>query len=286
MAVNYKIEGIAHSERLKLLELNGTFLLAPASLAVINYCHLAKIHELKTDNDIEELWFRINYIRNFGIEMWDAENGKQHPFEPYYDDLVVHKGLVLPDTQYMARKQWINQNIDLFIQNNNELAENNKLHKLSQDILVKRESLHDAYIEQETGRKTEKPNNPAQKPNPNADAAKNANKEGVPDIVLKQHNENVLNIAIEKRRKGAILTEEETKLLQKLIDEDPDRAAQILSRKPAPVPEVVSPPAPTNETTNVQQNTPTTTKKATSKPQTKPKAKAKAKPVKSATKKT
>lgn len=250
MAVNYKIEGIAHSERLKLLQLGSTFLLAPASTAIINYCHIAKIHELKTDNDIEELWFRINYIRNFGVEMWDAENGKQHPFEPYYDDLVVHKGLVLPDTQYMARKQWINQNIDFFIENNRQLSENNKLHKLSQDILVKRESLHDAYIEQETGRKTEKPTKEAPKNNPNADVAANAKKDGVPDIVIKQHNENLLNMAIEKRRKGAILNEEETKLLQKFIDEDPEKASQILSRKPVPVAEV-NPPQNTNPETPI-----------------------------------
>lgn len=81
--INYKIDKIANNERLKLLQLGDTYLISPVSLAIINYCHLAKIPHLNDINDIEELWFRVCYIRNFGFEMWPTANGKQHPFEPF-----------------------------------------------------------------------------------------------------------------------------------------------------------------------------------------------------------
>ena len=236
--IKYNIDAIDGNERFKLARIKDSYLLSPISLSIINYAHIAKIHQLQTENDIEELWFRINYLRNFGFEMWPAVEGKVHVFEPLFEDVLVHKGLILTDTPYLERKRWINQTIDFFITNNRQMSESAKLQKVTTPLLQQRDNLMDVYVQNETGIKTqEAPRQAPIQPSNNTTASETTtnnphlkNQDNVPQDVVNTHNAIMLKIALERAANGLSLSPQQ----KILVDEHNEKMrAKIASEKAA-----------------------------------------------------
>lgn len=148
--IKFSIDKISKKESFQLAKIGSTPLLSPVTSAIIFYCKLCGIPKLETRNDVEELWFRIIYLRRLGFCIYTSGDVfETHHFEPFYNDIYEHM-LLEVETSYVPRKQWINKMIDIVIKQTTTMADNGKNKYPLKELLDLRESSLPDYIKQET----------------------------------------------------------------------------------------------------------------------------------------
>lgn len=244
--IKYNIDKIEDQTGIVLAKLGDVKLLNPTITCIILYCKFCSIPKMETDQEIDELWWRIIECRLNNLPIYSSDAGNAHPCEPYYDDLVRYKGIYINDMLYLASQQWLNVVRPLFTRSSRDISRAEKLIKPNATLFKMRDDSTLLYIQDQMdikhgnmpGQNQSIP--PHQNPNQNNQHQQNKNTtddkppvdaDGIefPPEIVAAHIEIVTKRAIEKRKKGIVLNEEEQKYLKEWD------AEQLL--KPAATPE-------------------------------------------------
>lgn len=127
----------------------------PTSVAIAFYGWVCCVPKLESVSDIDELWFRMTYLRNIGMFYYENEGDVQlHCLEPIYSDVVNHKGTTV-DVAYIERKKWMNNMSSMVINLIRKQSELSKSKIPYEDFLDLREETMQFFINQNKHESTE-----------------------------------------------------------------------------------------------------------------------------------